>query len=57
VELLEGYPCAQVFAPRREATVALEPMTAPTNALASGRGLRLLAPSERFRAVFRIGIE
>lgn len=57
VDLLEGYRCAQVFAPRSEACVALEPMTAPTNALASGRGLRVLAPGERFRAVFRIRIE
>ena len=56
VDLLEGYPCAQVFAPRREAYVALEPMTAPTGALASGRGLRVVPPGGRFRAAFRIRV-
>ncbi len=57
VELLEGYTHAQVFAPRHEGYVALEPMTAPTNALASGRGLRLVEPGGEFRAAFRIRIE
>ena len=57
VELIEGYPYAQIFAPAPDALVALEPMTAPTNALASGRGLRLVAPGGRFRAAFRIGVE
>jgi hypothetical protein len=32
-------------------------MTAPTSALTSGRGLRVLAPGERFRAAFRIHID
>jgi len=57
VELLEGYPHAQVFAPRHEGYIALEPMTAPTNALASGRGLRVVEPGGEFRAAFRIRIE
>jgi aldose 1-epimerase len=57
VELLGGYRYAQVFAPRDQDYVALEPMTAPTNALASGRGLRLAAPGETLRATFRIGVE
>jgi aldose 1-epimerase len=57
VELLEGYPYAQVYAPRGGDYLAFEPMTAPANALVSGRGLRLLAPGERFRATFRIGVE
>ncbi len=56
VDFLEGYPCAQVFAPRDKPFVALEPMTAPTNALASGDRLRLVAPGDRFRATFRVGI-
>jgi aldose 1-epimerase len=56
VDLLEGYRFAQVFAPKDKDYVALEPMTAPTSALTSGRGLRLVAPGERFRAVFRICI-
>jgi galactose mutarotase-like enzyme len=57
VELLEGYRNAQVFAPKDKSYIALEPMTAPTSALTSGRGLRLVEPGGKFRAVFRIGIE
>jgi aldose 1-epimerase len=57
VNLLEGYRYMQVFAPKDQDYVALEPMTAPTNALVSGRGLRLLKPNERFRAVFKICID
>jgi aldose 1-epimerase len=57
VELLHGYRYAQVFAPKGQDCVALEPMTAPTNALTSGRGLRLVAPGQAFRAAFRIRID
>jgi aldose 1-epimerase len=56
VELLEGYPYAQVFAPKNKDYIAFEPMTAPTSALTSGRGLRLVKAGEQFRAVFRIHI-
>ncbi len=54
VELLAGYRYAQVFAPRKGGFIALEPMTAPTNALSTGRGLHLVAPGGRFHAAFRI---
>ena len=57
VELLAGYQYAQVFAPKDKDFIALEPMTAPTSALASGRGLRFVSPGERFQAVFRIRID
>jgi aldose 1-epimerase len=57
VEFLEGYRYAQVYAPKGEDCIALEPMTAPTNALKSGVGLRWARPGERFRAAFRIRIE
>lgn len=57
VEFLEGYPYAQVFAPRDKDFIAIEPMTAPTNALASGRGLRLVRPGGTFRATFRVSVE
>jgi aldose 1-epimerase len=57
VDLLEGFPYAQVFAPRDKDYIALEPMTALTSALTSGRGLRLVSPGQRFRAVFRIRID
>jgi len=56
VELIEGYGYAQVFAPKDKSYVALEPMTAPTSALTSGRGLRFVEPGTQFRAAFRIGI-
>ena len=56
VEFVEGYPYAQVFAPKGEEYVALEPMTAPTNALTTGNGLRLVDPNGCFRAVFRIHV-
>ena len=57
VEFVEGYRYAQVYAPKGEDCIALEPMTAPTNALVSGRALRRVEPGERFRAVFRIRVE
>lgn len=57
VELLAGYRYAQVFAPKDKDYIALEPMTAATSALTSGRGLRFVPPGERFRAAFRIRIE
>jgi aldose 1-epimerase len=56
LELLEGYPCAQVFAPRPGQFICFEPMTAPANALRSGVGLRLLAPGERYRARFVVSV-
>jgi galactose mutarotase-like enzyme len=51
---LEGYTCAQVFAPAGAQYICFEPMTAPTNALRSGRGLQLLAPDHDFVARFAI---
>ena len=57
VEFLAGYPYAQIFAPNEQEFVAIEPMTAPTNALMSGRGLRVVAPRERFEAAFRVRVE
>ena len=57
VDLHEGYAYAQVYAPQGKDFVALEPMTAPTNALITGRDLRLVAPGERYSATFRIRVE
>ena len=57
VELLSGYACAQVFAPKDKPFVALEPMTAPTAALSQGRGLRAVEPGGQFSATFRVRVE
>jgi aldose 1-epimerase len=57
VEFVEGYRCAQVFAPRDKDYIAIEPMTAPANALVSGRGLRLVKPGELFRAAFYVNVQ
>jgi aldose 1-epimerase len=57
MELLDGYRFAQVYAPKGREFVALEAMTAPTNALSSGRGLRWVGPGGRFSAAFRIRVE
>lgn len=56
VALLEGYTHAQVYAPDDANFIALEPMTAATNALVSGDGLRLLIPGGAFNAAFGIGV-
>jgi galactose mutarotase-like enzyme len=56
VEMLDGYPCAQVFAPRGGRFICFEPMTAPANTLRSGEGLRLLAPGERARGQFALEV-
>jgi aldose 1-epimerase len=53
---LQGYPCAQVFAPASGQFICFEPMTAPANALRSGDGLRLLAPGESFAARFALAV-
>jgi galactose mutarotase-like enzyme len=56
VDLLEGYPFAQVFAPEAADFICFEPMTAPTNALVSGAGLRVLEARARFSAAFRVAV-
>ncbi len=57
VQCVDGYTHAQVYAPADQAFVCVEPMTAAVNALCSGRGLRTVAPGERFRATFQIAVE
>ena len=56
VTFLQGYPCAQVFAPRNAGCICFEPMTAPPNALRSGAGMRMLAPGVSTRASFSISV-
>ncbi|HXX70033.1 MAG TPA: aldose 1-epimerase [Polyangiaceae bacterium] len=57
IELVEGFDYAQVYAPREKDFVALEPMTAPTDALTTGRHLREVPSRGFFRAVFRIRVD
>jgi galactose mutarotase-like enzyme len=56
VEFVQGFPFAQVYAPKGQDLVALEPMTAPVNALASGKDLPIVKPGERFTAKFRVTV-
>ena len=48
------YPVGRAWAPEGETFVAWEPMTAPTNALVSERGLRRVAPGDSFAATFAV---
>jgi aldose 1-epimerase len=57
VDFFEGYRYTQIFAPRDKNYIALEPMTAPTSALTTNHGLRVVGPGQRLRAVFRIRID
>lgn len=49
-----GYPVGHAWAPEDEHFVAWEPMTAPTNALVSGDGLRHVEPGGTFTATFSV---
>ncbi|MEX2196631.1 MAG: aldose 1-epimerase [Thermoleophilaceae bacterium] len=57
VELVSGYPVAQVYSPADADFVCFEPMTAPTNALVTGDALPLVEPGATFAAVFRVAVE
>lgn len=50
-----GYPFAQVYAPPGRAYVALEPMTAPANALVTGEH-PVVAPGSSFTATFNVAL-
>jgi galactose mutarotase-like enzyme len=56
VEFTSGYPCAQIFSPVGSGLIAIEPMTAPGNALATGTGLRRAQPGDPFEAVFLVRV-
>jgi aldose 1-epimerase len=56
LELGEGYPYGQVFAPPGAEFACLEPMTARVNALLDG-GYPLAAPGSPFTARFRLRVE
>jgi aldose 1-epimerase len=48
-----GYDFAQIYGPRGKRFVAIEPMTAPTDALVTG-ACRVVRPGESFSATFEI---
>jgi galactose mutarotase-like enzyme len=53
----QGYPVAQVYAPKGQEFICFEPMTAPTDALArGGRDLPLTEPGSEFTARFSIAV-
>ena len=56
VAFLEGYSFAQVYAPEGSDFICYEPMTAPTNAIASGDSLTRVRPGDAYTAAFRIGV-
>ena len=56
IEFNSGFPFAQIFSPKDKDFIAIEPMTAKTNALRSGESLLVIAPGEQFTASFRIAI-
>jgi aldose 1-epimerase len=51
-----GYPFTQVFAPAETDAVAVEPMTAPAEALRTGADLAFVPPGETFVAAFSISV-
>ncbi len=58
LDFLEGYRCAQIYAPAREDFVCFEPMAAPANALRSGQDLDVLEPgqSSTLRFAVEVGV-
>jgi aldose 1-epimerase len=50
-----GYPYAQVYSPTGKPFCAIEPMTAPTNALVSG-DYPTVRPGETFSAAFTLAV-
>jgi len=57
IEFCDGFRYAQIYAPGDKDFIAIEPMTAPTNALSSGQGLHIVSPGERFIAAFQIAVD
>jgi aldose 1-epimerase len=53
IDLDEGYPFAQVYAPAGRRFVCLEPMTAATNSLVRGDAA-LVSPGDAFTARFTV---
>jgi aldose 1-epimerase len=52
----EGFAFAQVYAPPGHDYICFEPMTAPTDALNSGRDLTVVAPGDEYRSRFAVRV-
>jgi aldose 1-epimerase len=57
VTFVTGYPVAQLYAPPGATHVCFEPMTAPTDALRRGTGLRAIAPGARYVAAYEVRVD
>ena len=57
VELVAGFPAAQIYAPVDDHVVCFEPMKSPTAALGSGRNLAMVEPGGQDVATFSITVE
>ncbi len=57
VEFESGYPFAQIFAPREQAVICFEPMTAPVDALRTHDGLVCVDPGASTAAAFSLRVE
>jgi galactose mutarotase-like enzyme len=56
MDMVDGYTYAQLYAPTNQAFVAIEPMTAPVNALVTGEH-RDVEPGSSFSATFTVHAE
>jgi galactose mutarotase-like enzyme len=56
VEFRSNYPVAQVYTPEDAQFICFEPMTAPVDALRTGRGLRFAEPGGEFAAEFAVNV-
>jgi aldose 1-epimerase len=57
VDFESGYPIAQIYAPADDGVIAIEPMTAPTNALVTGDGLAIAEPDSPYSAAFSVRVD
>ena len=57
VELIAGFPAAQVYAPSTDDVVCFEPMKSPAAALSSGRNLATVGPGGQDVSRFSITVE
>jgi aldose 1-epimerase len=56
IDFESGFRYAQIFAPKDKEFIAIEPMTAATNALISGQGLQMVDAGKQFAATFRVAV-